>query len=248
MSSKQALPGTSVHGALDDTRRKGRSGLAKIVEYAVHELHHSERLHARDSFDRLDAIRKPVEAERAKEDAERLLKPPAQLIGDPNTEIVPARNRESDGDARLSLVCTLETPDLISVDASEHRASLATRANVLSAALDAAQSVKASSSIEKMLTHQMAATHNAGMSLLIKVEESAYLHGFPPVEIARLTNAAARLFEVYQGACETLVKLRTKGTTKMLVQHQHVTVEPGGQAIVAAKISRGSRGREATRK
>ena len=55
-----------------------------------------------------------------------------------------------------------------------------------------------------MLCHQMAAVHMAGMEMLVRIEESPSLHQFPPVEIARMTNAAARLFEMYQAACLTL--------------------------------------------
>jgi hypothetical protein len=41
---------------------------------------------------------------------------------------------------RLHVLSTLQEPDVISVDASEHRAHAATKAGVLSAALDAAVS------------------------------------------------------------------------------------------------------------
>ena len=38
----------------------------------------------------------------------------------------------------------------------------------------------------------------------------------PPVEIARMTNAAARLLEVYQSACLTLLKLKAKASREWL--------------------------------
>jgi hypothetical protein len=63
----------------------------------------------------------------------------------------------------------------------------------------------------------------------------------PPVERARLTNAAARMFEVYQSGCLTLQKLKTGGRQRVIVQH--VSVGPGGQAVVAGRVDRGSRGR-----
>jgi hypothetical protein len=99
---------------------------------------------------------------------------------------------------------------VISVDASEHRAHAATKAGVLSAALDAAASAGAETSLEKMLAHQVAAAHHAGMELLGRVAEDGGLGpSLPPVERARLTNAAARLFEVAQGGCLTLQRMKT---------------------------------------
>ena len=66
----------------------------------------------------------------------------------------------------------------------------------MSPALDAAVSARAKNSIERMLCHQLAAVHFAGMDLLVRVEQT--LVDLPPLERARLTNAAARMFEVYQ--------------------------------------------------
>src|SRR5260221_12342968 len=59
-----------------------------------------------------------------------------------------------------------------------------------------------------MLCHQMAAIHFAAMQLL----EHSGAPGLPPTEQARLTNAAARMIDVYQNACLTLQKLKTHGT------------------------------------
>ena len=58
-------------------------------------------------------------------------------------------------------------PDAIAVDASRHRVSLAREAGVVALALDAAETVQAANSMEKMLAHQIAATHKAGMDLVI---------------------------------------------------------------------------------
>jgi hypothetical protein len=58
-----------------------------------------------------------------------------------------------------------------------------------------------------------------------------------------MTNAAARLFEVYQSACLTLLKLKAKGRQRVVVQYQQVNVGQGGQAVVAGRVGRGSRKR-----
>ena len=68
-----------------------------------------------------------------------------------------------------------------------------------------------------------------------------------PREVARLTNAAARLIDAYQSGCLTLQKLKTKGTQRVVVQHQQVHVGDGGQAVVAGRIE-GGRGGEGERK
>jgi hypothetical protein len=219
----------------------GRSGISIVAELASHEFRRADTLERRQAFDRVDAICKTREAEQARAEGKRLLKPPERLIGNAGTEIVPAPEPDAKVcAARLHFVDTLAEPNVISVDASEHRAAVATRAGVLSQALDAAVSAGATNSIEKMLCHQMAAVHFAGMELLVRLQEAVRL---PPAETARLTNAVARLFEVYQSGCLTLQKLKTKGTQRVVVEYQQVNVADGGQAVVTARLGRGSRRR-----
>ncbi len=217
-----------------------RSGITATAEHAARELRKAEKLERREAFDPRDAVLKSLEAERARADGETLLAPPRNLVGERNTEIVPALAAdEKPSSARRYYVDTLEYPNTISIDAAEQRADVATRANVLSPALDAAVSARARDSIERMLCHQLAAIHFAGMDLLVRLEQT--LVNLPPVERARLTNAAARIFEVYQSGCLTLQKLKTRGRQRVIVQH--VNVGPGGQAVVAGRVDRGSRKR-----
>jgi hypothetical protein len=141
------------------------------------------------------------------------------------------------------VIDTLEHPNSVSAGASGSRMAAARRVEVLEPAIDAAQSAQAANSIEKMLCHQMAAAHFAAMRLL---ERSAG-ERLQPGEVARYTNAAARMMDVYQNACVVLQKLKTKGTQRVLVQYQQVTIEPGGQAVVAGRIEPGSRRRRRTK-
>jgi hypothetical protein len=117
----------------------------------------------------------------------------------------------------------------------------ALEAGVLEPAADAAKTAQAANSIEKMLCHQMAAAHFAVMRLFKLsadfLERLPYQRQLQPGEVARLTNAAARLSEVYQSGCITLQKLKTCGRQQVVVQH--VNVGPGGQAVVAGRLSRG---------
>ena len=56
-----------------------------------------------------------------------------------------------------------ERPDMLAIDASRQRMELADKADVLTLGLDAAATIKAENSLEKMLAHQMAAAHTAAM-------------------------------------------------------------------------------------
>ena len=224
--------------------KDARSGIVMRAERAVQELRRAEKLERRPAYDAIDARFKAMEAQSAREDGKRLLAVPEGLTGDAETEVVPSVEPfEDPSNARLRIVGTLADPTSINVDASEHRVAVASRAGVLSAALDTAQTAKAKNSIEKMLCHQMAAVHMAGMELLVRVQESSALSAFEPGELVKLTNAAARLFEVFQSGCLTLQKLKTGGRQHVVVQHQQVNVGSGGQAIVAGRLGPGSRTR-----
>jgi hypothetical protein len=97
------------------------------------------------------------------------------------------------------------------------------------------ESGQAGSSLEKMLCHQMAARHRAAMWLVARIGEG----GLPIVESARLSNAVARMMQVYQEAFLTLQKIRTGG--RQTVRVQHVQVSEGGQAVIAGSVKSGSR-------
>src|SRR5260370_4782296 len=146
-------------------------------------------------------------------DAETLVKRPENLVQACGEAIRP--------DFRLPhIVDTLQEPKMIGVVASEHRLDLAAcvGSRVAESAVDAAQSAQAGSSQEKMLCHQMAAAHRAAMKLL----DSSLNRSLPPVEMARLSNASARMMQVYQEALLTLQKLRTGGEQTLVVPHVQV--------------------------
>jgi len=196
------------------------------------------------TFDRQDAFHKTREAERARDDADRLLKPPSRLVGSPQTELVPAVHEGDQASiVRLTMVDTLAEPNTISVSASEQRASVANRANVLAPALDAAVTTAAKGSVQKLFAHQIAALHHHGMEMLVRATQSSLFGRMDAVELTRYTNAAVRMFEASQGAALTLQKLQSGGTQRVVVQYQQqVNVSEGGQAVVAGKVNRGSRG------
>jgi hypothetical protein len=227
----------------------GRSGLAHTADLAAYELRQAAKLARRRAVDPVAAFHNTREAERTREDGERLLEAPTHLIGDASLELVPALASPEPAlsHERRHVLNTLAEPTTISIDASEHRAHAATKAGVLSAALDAAVSAGADTSLEKMLAHQVAAAHHAGMEILGRLANAGAVGSpLPPVEHARLTNAAARLFEVAQGGCLTVQRLKTGGKQTVVVQH--VTVSEGGQAVVAGRLEGGRRRRGTDRK
>lgn len=138
---------------------------------------------------------------------------------------------------QLGLIETLDHPDSIGLDASKERLRLIEDARVLASALDAAQAIQASNSVEKMLAHQLAAVNQAALRLLARALGHPAL---PPIEMARLTNAAARMMDVYQGGLLALQKIRTGGKQTVVVQH--VQVSSGGQAVIAGSMEQGGGG------
>lgn len=117
--------------------------------------------------------------------------------------------------------------------------------NAVALAVDAAESIKAENSLEKMLAHQMAVAHEAGMRLMDRAlgyeAGGRTMRQGDSVEACRLANSAARLMSVYQDGLLTLQRLRTGG--KQLVTVQHVTVGPGGQAVIGNVQTRGAKRR-----
>src|SRR5262249_14696028 len=139
----------------------------------------------------------PDMARRMRAKAEALLKAPADLEVITG-EVTTWENRLAEtapGDT-ARIIDTLEHPTSVNAAASGKRMRAALAADILEPAIDAAQSAQASNSIEKMLCHQMTAAHFSAMRLL----EHSARPNLPPVEVARLTNAAARQMGLYQAA------------------------------------------------
>lgn len=134
---------------------------------------------------------------------------------------------------RLNIRDTLaEGATRIAEDASVDRADLLSQQNVdaLALGIDAAESVQAANSIEKMLAHQMAIAHHAAMRMADRAMSYEHNKRGDQTEAVRCLNAAARLMSVFQDGALTLQKLRTGGSQTVTVQH--VTVGQGGQAVI----------------
>jgi hypothetical protein len=133
-----------------------------------------------------------------------------------------------------------ENLSMLTVDASRRRMELADKANVLEIGLDAAATIKAANSLEKMLAHEAAAAHTAAMEfqaegreLLRAFKKTGYVHQSLAIEASRAMNTSARMMSTYQNALLALERIRNGGKQTVVVQHQHVNVGDGGRAVVA---------------
>ena len=145
------------------------------------------------------------------------------------------------GQKRWNIRETLrEGANRIAEDASLRRTDLLMQPsfNCLANGIDAADSIGADNSMERMLAHQLAVAHEAAMRVMdraLSLESQR-----DSVEGCRLANTAARLMSVYQDGLLTLQRLRTGGTQNVVVQH--VNVESGAQAVIGMATGGRKRG------
>jgi hypothetical protein len=162
------------------------------------------------------------------------------------------------------LVDTVTHPDYVTAEASRDRLGLASQAGSLSLALDAADTVQAQDSLEKMLVHQMAALHSGMMRATARMNQELDAAGGTAIDAAgdkrdltagereaanvracRLAGAISRMSATYQQGLLTLQRKRTGGNQQVTVKHIHqqVNVTEGGQAVVAGdKVTSRARG------
>jgi hypothetical protein len=141
-----------------------------------------------------------------------------------------------------------ERPDMLAVDASRQRMELADKANALTLGIDAAASIEAANSLEKMLAHQMAAAHTMAMELQVEARQllniykrTGHIHQSLSIEAGRLMNASARMMDTFQSGLLAIAKIRNGGQQTVVVQH--VNVGDGGRAMIAGEVKlRGKNG------
>lgn len=130
-----------------------------------------------------------------------------------------------------------ENQNMLTATASRQRLELT--GNALTLAVDAADSIKPCNSLEKMLAHQLAASHRLGMLFADNAASMVERHKFGggaalSIEAGRQAGAAARMFASFQEGLLALDRIRRGGRQTVKVVHQYVQVGPGGQAVVAA--------------
>ena len=164
---------------------------------------------------------------------------------------------DADMDTALGAIKnTVEEASYITADASRDRIQLAHEAGALETGLDLADTIQAGNSLEKMLAHQLAATHRSTMKLHAQLNRCIENMDQPHrpdaqeranVQGTRLAGSIARLNGSFQSGLLTLQKMRSGGKQVVQVVHQHVAVSEGGQAVVAGNLEGGGRRRRKDR-
>jgi hypothetical protein len=143
---------------------------------------------------------------------------------------------------------TVTDPTYVTADASRERLELAHKAGALETAIDAADTIQATNSLEKMLAHQMAAIHGSTMRLAEQLnrciermavetygcEQGEQRRDRANIQATRLAGALGRMSGSFQQGMGTLQRLRSGG--RQVVTVQHVQVNEGGQALVAGQV------------
>jgi len=181
-------------------------------------------------------------AKKLGEATDKLLKLDEELEIGAGNEALPPEQDDLRNDEFYGIRETLQSgADFINLDASNERTKLVADLNCLDLALDAAESINAKNSLEKMLMHQAAACHSVSMDLLRRAQEQSYKRNKyldvqkKEIEIqAKLINAAARLMDIYDRKMRTFQKLRNGG--RQVVTVQHVQVTDKAQAIVTGSM------------
>jgi hypothetical protein len=134
-------------------------------------------------------------------------------VAQANGEVVPSQTEGPLHD-------TITIPDLAAVEASIDRSRLLLQSgtDVAAMALDAANSIQAGNSLERMLAHQLAAAHKLVMEQMgqVSCEHDAAAQ-------AKRLNAASRCMAVYQQGLLALHKVRQNGQQRIMVQYVNVS-------------------------
>ena len=215
-------------------------------------MERAEAQSLRSAIDRIVAgsIPDPLTADFMRYDAAQLEKVAATALAldtkpsiGTGGELVPENDQRKRG---ANFIDTVERPDAITAEASMDRLKLADGGiECVALAVDAAETIQAANSIEKMMAHQLAAAHKLAMTFAGKAKSLIEDEGGNwqrqdtacAAEAARVANSAARMMDAFQKGTLALHKLRTGG--KQVVTVQHVNVTDGGQALVTGGISTG---------
>ena len=156
-------------------------------------------------------------ADEMEREAQALLTPPEPLQTGLGGEIVP---RIEEGLPGLELA--LQKPDLLSLGASEQRAQLLEQNKVLELGIETAQDTQAEGSVQKMISHQMAALHQRAMTMLAESE------GCKDPDIAiKKARAAARMVDAFSRSALTLQRVQNGIGQTIQVQYMQVNAMVG---------------------
>lgn len=125
---------------------------------------------------------------------------------------------------------TLENPTMVTAEASEHRTRLAFDADVLEMAADAAETIEARNSVEKMQAHQMALAHKMAMHFgkLAMEQEDGVL-------ACKFLKASTAAMRSYGQGVDCIHRARRGG--RQIVTINRVNINEGGQAVIAGQVN-----------
>lgn len=168
-----------------------------------------------------DPVRCDFDLELANEierEAQALLSSQQPLKTGLGGEIIPPMK-----DGLPGLESALQMPDLLNLEASVQRSSLIERAGVLELGIETAKDTRAQGSVQKMISHQMAAAHKRAMNLLAESQETK------DVDVAcKKARTAAKMMDAFSRAALTLQRLQTGASQVVQVQH----VQVNGPAVI----------------
>jgi hypothetical protein len=129
---------------------------------------------------------------------------------------------------------TLLRPKSIHQTASLDRLALAEKTGHQELCIDAADTIGAENSLEKMLAHQMAVCHAEGMKLVAKAGSAQ-----DEIIAQKMLSTAARFMGVFQKGFEAIYRTKRGNRQTVVVKHQQVYVADGGKALIADVDTRG---------
>lgn len=113
----------------------------------------------------------------------------------------------------------------------------ATDAEELNAALAFIGGIQPNDEIEAALTVQMLGTHEASVRLLATALKAGHIDAQE-----RYINMATKMQRTFTAQVEAMKRYRSSGEQTIRVQHQNVTVQEGGQAVIGDVHGGGRRG------
>lgn len=138
---------------------------------------------------------------------------------------------ERDDMAVWSPTSTLIHPNSIHQTASLDRMILAESSGYQELCIDAADTIGADNSLEKMLAHQMAICHAEGVKLVAKAGKTK-----DDLVALKMLSTATKFMEAYQKGFETIHKVKRGNRQTVVVKYQQVNVSDGGKAVVADAV------------
>jgi len=160
-----------------------------------------------------------------KEKLEKELEPvPYEIVAG---ECLPDPDEYCDMDV-WSPTSTLTHPNSIHQTASLDRMALAEKTGYQDLCIDAADTIGAANSLEKMMAHQMAICHAVGMNLVIKSNKTS-----DEIVKLKILNTATKFMEVFQKGFDSIHKVKRGNRQTVVVKHQQFNVNEGGQAVIA---------------